>query len=84
MMPSGLQLQGRILVWTWVMGGPVVGSSWGLAEFSPVIALGWLGLLLISAHPLQPGMSTGCVTLVGFSLWYFAGFWTIMMAAWGA
>jgi hypothetical protein len=84
MMPSGMRIPDRLLVWASVMGGPVAGTAWGIAEFHPSIMLGWLGLLLIPAHPMRPCAVTGCVTVVGLSLWFFAGFLAIMVAVWGA
>jgi hypothetical protein len=54
-MPPGMRLPDRALVWASVMGGPVVGTAWGMADFHPAILLGWLGLLLVPAHPAPPG-----------------------------
>jgi hypothetical protein len=74
----------RVMTWAFVMGGPIVGTAWGMGEYHPIILLGWLGLLMIPAHPCHPHPATGCVTLLGFSLWFFAGFLTVMVAVWGA
>jgi hypothetical protein len=84
MMPSGMRFADRVLIWSSVMGGPVVGTAWGMAEFHPSISLGWLGLLLILAHPIRPSVTTGCVTVFGLSLWFFAAFLAMMVAVWGA
>jgi hypothetical protein len=85
MMPSGMGAADRVFVWASVMGGPVVGTAWGTAPFYPVVfSLGWLGLVFIAAHPIRPGVMTACVTLLGLALWLFAGFLTMMDAAWGA
>jgi hypothetical protein len=78
-----MRFSDRALVWASVMGGPVVGTAWGLADI-PCIGLGWLGLVLIPAHPLQPSAATGWVTASGLVLWYFAGFLAMMVAVWGA
>jgi hypothetical protein len=85
MMPSGMPWSDRAAVWAWVMAGPVAGFAWEMADFIPnVTALGCLGLLLVPAHPLCPNVATGCVTVVGLSLWFFAGFATMMCVVWGA
>lgn len=73
----------RGLVWIAVMGGPVLGTIWGAAETHSPIGLGWLGLILIPAHPARPCGLTACVTLFGFSLWFFAGFFMVGLALWG-
>lgn len=82
MMPSGTRFAGRVMVWFSVMGGPVVGTAWGIAQFVPLIWLGWLGLVLIPAHPIRPSVATGWVSAIGFLLWFFAGFVAMMVAAW--
>src|SRR5437879_12456522 len=64
-MPSEMDLPTRAFVWASVMGGPIAGTAWGLFGFHPSIGLGWLGLLLILAHPLRPSVITGCATLLG-------------------
>jgi hypothetical protein len=74
----------RAMTWAYVMGGPIIGAVWGVDKYFPVILLGWLGLLMIPAHPCHPHPVTGCVTLLGFSLWFFAGFLAVMVATWGA
>jgi hypothetical protein len=84
MMPPGLRLADRFLVWASVMGGPIVGTAMGMAEFYPFIGLGWLGLFLVPAHPICPSVATGWVTAFGLALWFFAGFMAMMTAAWGA
>jgi hypothetical protein len=84
MMPSGLPIGQRAWVWLYVMGGPIIGTAWGISDFHLPINLGWLGLMLIPAHPLRPNFGTSCLTLFGLSLWYFAGFLAIMVAVWGA
>jgi hypothetical protein len=80
-MPEGMRLADRVLVWATVMGGPVVGTAWDMGSG---ISLGWLGLLLIPAHPVRPSVATGCITLLGLALWFFAGFVTVVVAVWGA
>jgi hypothetical protein len=83
-MPSGMSLANRALVWASVMGGPIVGTAWGMPEYHPSLLLGWLGLLLLPAHPMCPHAVTAWVTLLGFSLWFFAGWLAMMDAVWGA
>ena len=75
-------LSDRAQVWLWVMGGPIGGTALGMSY--PAIPLGWVGLLLIPAHPCRSNVITACVTLLGFCLWYFAGFLAFMVAVWGA
>jgi hypothetical protein len=84
MMPSGLGVADRAYVWAIVMAGPVLATAWGLADFTPVIHLGWLGLPLILLHPLHPSWGTGVLAAIGFALWFFVGFLAVMEAAWGA
>jgi hypothetical protein len=74
----------RAFAWAIVMGGPVVGTWWGMAGYHASVGIGWLGLFLIPAHPYRPHPATACVTFLGFAIWFFAGFVTFMVAAWGA
>jgi hypothetical protein len=84
MMPAGMRLSDRALIWASVMSGPIIGTVWGWAEFNLYIKLGWFGLLLIPAHPLRPNIGTACVTVLGLLFWFFAGFLAVMEAVWGA
>jgi hypothetical protein len=84
MMPPRWGLSDRAQVWLLVMGGPIVGSREGMAEFHQSIGWGWSGIVLIPAHFLYPHPATACVTLFGYALWFFAGFVTIMVMVWGA
>ncbi len=84
MMPSGLSLGTRAFVWASVMGGPVLGTVWGTDRVHPSIWLGWYGLFLILIHIIYPNKATRCLTILGFFFWYYAGFLTVMVAAWGA
>jgi hypothetical protein len=84
MISSGLRIADRAELWAVVMGGPIVGTAWGMGEYHPIILVGWLGLLMIPAHPCHPHPVTGGVTLLGFSLWYFAGFFAVMLGMYGA
>ena len=84
MMPSSMPLAERAQVWASVMGGPIVGTAWGMAAFHSAIGLGWLGLLITLAHPLRPSLATAWLTLVGLGLWFFAGFVAMIAAVWGA
>jgi hypothetical protein len=83
-MPSSIRFVDRIFVFAAIMSGPLIGTAWGIAEFHSAIYLGWLGLVLIPAHPARPCIATACVTVIGLSLWFFAGFLAIMVAAFGA
>lgn len=83
--PMGLRFSERVFVWASVMGGPIMGTIWGVAGPSQsFLMLGWLGALLVPAHFLKPCVATGCLTMLGFSLWFFAGFVEIILSAWGA
>ncbi len=84
LMPSGMDLGNRSLAWVTVIGGPVVGTTWGMAEHHPVIGFGWLGFLMAFAHPVRPHWVTGVVTVAGLVAWLFAGFVTVIVAVWGA
>ncbi len=79
-MSSGMGVADRSLVWSSIMGGPVLGTIWGMIDFHPSISLGWLSMLLIPAHPVRPSVATGCVTAFGLLLWFFAGFVAVMIA----
>jgi len=86
-MRSSPSEQGRLLrlllvtvrIWANVMGGPIAFTAQDPTGM-PAILLGWLGLLLIPAHPCYPRPATACVTLLGFYLWFFAGFLWVMVA----
>jgi hypothetical protein len=80
MTPSNWGIASRAEVWAIVMGGPVVGTSWGMTEFHTSVAVGWLGLPLVPAHPFRPNAATGCLTILGLALWFFAGFATMAVA----
>ena len=83
-MPTHTGLADRLTTWEYVMGGPIIGTAWGMGDLFTAIPLGWLGLLLIPAHPCYPHRATACLTLLGFCLWFFAGFVAVMGAVWGA
>lgn len=83
MMPTEMDFRGRSFVWISVMSGPVVGTEWGINDFRTPIVLGWLGLLLIPVHSLRPNVIMGCVSSLGFLLWFIIGFLTMMEAVWG-
>jgi hypothetical protein len=84
MMSSGMDFPVRVELFAAVMGGAFTGTVWELAAFHTFISLGWLGLLLVPAHPLRPGMLTASLTLLGFGLWFLAGFLSVIVAVWGA
>jgi hypothetical protein len=83
MMPSDTPLSHRAFAWSSVMGGPILGTAWGMATDYPIIRLGWLGLFLIPAHPVRPQPVMGCVTVIGLVLWFIAGALAMMVAAHG-
>jgi hypothetical protein len=86
LLPPNFGFQGRELMWTWVaiMGGPVLGTSEIFGPFPWITGLGYLGLLLIPAHPTRPHGATGLVTVIGFLLWFLAGFYTALVGLYGA
>lgn len=80
---TAIPLVNRVWVWLFIMGGPITGMSWGITQFRPLIHVGWLGMLLIAAHPISPGVATAIATFFGFALWFFAGYYSVMIAAAG-
>lgn len=83
-MPYDMSLRDRTDIWAAIMGGPVTGTVWNLASSHLAISFGWLGLLLVPAHPIRPNWVTGLITTVGLILWFFAGFYSVMVSVWGA
>ena len=83
LMPSGMGLRARATIWVAVMGGPVWGSTWDISSVLNAVAYGWLGLLLVPAHPMRPHWATGLLTAIGLALWFFVGFITVLVAVWG-
>jgi hypothetical protein len=79
-----MDIRDRAFIWAAVLGGPIMGTVWDMITFHPAIGLGWLGLLMVPAHPLRPHWATGLVTAAGLTLWFFAGFVAVMVAVWGA
>jgi hypothetical protein len=84
MMPWAMTVGDRIVVWAGVMSGPILGTAWEMHPFHTFICLGWLGLILILAHPVYPKTATACITLVGLLLWFLVGFVEMMVAVNGA
>src|ERR1700678_3117746 len=82
MIGSHVPIAGRLNVWASVMGGPIMGTAWGMGRYVPAINFGWLGLLLVPWHPIRPSVGTGLLTAVGLLLWFFAGFAAIAVAFW--
>lgn len=64
----------RFELWLAFIAGPIVGTIKGYAEFAHVIALGWLALPLLPAHPSKPAWSTALLTCLGIAIWFYAGF----------
>ena len=53
--------------------GPVLGWFYGIGAFHAVIHIGWLGLMLMFAHPIYPKPATGMMTIFGLFLWFGSG-----------
>jgi hypothetical protein len=83
-MPSSWGFADRATTWLYVMGGPASGYAQEIGTVCVAIPLGWLGILLIPAHPCRPHPVTAGVTLLGFAMWYFAGFLAVIGAVYGA
>ncbi len=71
-------------VWLLFMSGPLF--VFGLPEmlrdcfFSALIMAGFVGMILIFAHPLRPSTATVWVTLLGCFLWYLPSFIVVLIA----
>lgn len=68
--------------WMVILAGPL--NARAFFPFSWAIPLGWLGLVLVWAHPIRPHVITGVATALGLALWLFAGWLIYMVGAWGA
>lgn len=79
--PQGLEV---MVIWVVIMGGPVFDTLKGLTNAPLLTALGWLGLLLIAAHPSRPHWATGLLTVIGLLLWFFAGLLSALVGLYGA
>lgn len=73
-----------MVIWVVIMGGPVFDTLKGLTNAPLLTALGWLGLLLIAAHPSRPHWATGLLTVIGLQLWFFAGLLSALVGLYGA
>jgi hypothetical protein len=83
--PDHVDLRERVVVWATVMLGPVTETIRGSVMLSPwVNRFGWLGLALISAHPIRPHWATGLLTFIGLKLWFFAGIIAAAIRLWGS
>lgn len=67
---------GLLMTFGIVFTGPALGT-WLAIPFLPIY-LGWLGLLFVPLHPLEPNWTTAILTSVGFFLWYAAAFFAIV------
>jgi hypothetical protein len=75
--------------WLWFMSGPFCMFVMGINDIGhPFVAgcvsLGFIGTLLLFAHPLRPSRITAVVSAPGIMLWILASFFTIIMVVWGA
>ena len=80
--PPGASLADRARVWADIMCGPLLGTNLGMANFGPVVVLGWWGLLFVPAHPVYPHWATGFLTPAGLGLWLLSGLITVMVMWW--
>jgi hypothetical protein len=55
------------------MTGPLMGTRYGMLDFHPLIAVGWLGIVLAPVHPIHPNVATAFVTSAGLIIWFFSG-----------
>jgi hypothetical protein len=70
--PQDGNWSGRFFTFAVIMGGPIWASGAGLRYW--FFDLGWIGLLLIPAHPIKPHVVTVFLTAIGLAFWFFAGF----------
>jgi hypothetical protein len=64
-------------MWGYMLAGPAWGTWAGMGEHWFVV-LGWLGIPLVFAHPLGPSRLTGIITILGLTLWFVAGFISVL------
>ena len=67
--------------WAYILAGPLTAGILHALHWSTPV--GWLGLILVWAHPIRPHPLTGLATGLGLALWCFAGLVTYMRSAWG-
>jgi hypothetical protein len=72
----------RICCWAIIMAGPVYVTGSGLKLFYGLMAAGWIGLLLATAHPVRPGPWTAAVSIAGLALWFGTGWLTVVIYIW--
>lgn len=86
-LPIGWGAGARLQAWTSMLIGPVfrliaggpVSDAVGL-----LVALGWLGLPAMTAHPIHPSVGTGVLTASGAFFWFASGILTMILCVWGA
>jgi len=87
-MPAGWGVADRLWAWAYMLTGPVFHIILGGGPVPDVVgltvALGWLGLPAMAAHPLRPSVTTGILTALGAFFWFASGIVTMIMAVWGA
>ena len=79
----------RVRGWLLLMSGPFCLFEMGVKEVSrpfvePCCGLGFIGMLLLFAHPIRPSLITAVWTILGFLLWFLASFVSVRAAVWGA
>src|SRR5262245_11915290 len=65
--------------WACIMAGPCMAGMFPALHWST--PMGWVGMLLIWAHPIRPNVLTGMATVLGVILWLIAGLVTYAGAA---
>lgn len=82
--PDSTSVGGRLLVFAGMMAGPFCAYVLlGVTDLShsPIMiwqALGVFSIPLIAAHPIKPGVGTGCISAMGIAFWFWAGFISVI------
>lgn len=89
LLPSNWGTIQKIKGWLWFMSGPFCLYEMGVWEMlhpfvDLCVRLGFLGMLLLFAHPLRPSLITAGLTLLGFFFWFLASFFSVVCVVWGA
>lgn len=86
-LPSDWSLSKKVVGWLWFMSGPFCVFVMGINEIThpfvvSCVLLGFIGMLLLFAHPLRPSRFTAVVSILGLILWFLASFITVIWAVW--